>query len=323
MRALAACVLLLVAASAHAQPVRIAAPGLSGVNLDEAIVEFFSEHFAQQMALRGVSVVTAAEIATLIGLERQRQLVGCSDDSGACLTEIADALGVEALITGSIARFGGTLQANLKVIRASDARPLSLISRTANTEDAMFEALINAADLAAREVLAALRPGVQAKLDTSRAGLGPITYRVLRNNVVRVEALTALAGGFAAEYERVLADYVSATARPAYLALITNGRELPGVTRGVDLTLGPRVYPFRRAPSGLWFGPELRTAWAWEGPGAGFHLGTGLAAGWNFVGDALPFVVSTAIGLAYFPGGSSPLAYPLDGRISFSLGWAF
>lgn len=315
--------LWVLASVAVAQPVRLAAPGLNGINLDEAIVEFYSEHFAQQLALRGVSVVTAAEIATLIGLERQRQLVGCSDESGACLAEIAGALGVEGLITGSLARFGNTFQANLKVIRASDARPLALISRTANTEDALFEALIHAAEVAAREVLAELRPGQTAQLDSARAGLGPIAYRVIRNHVVRVELLGLLVGAYALEYEWVFTDFLAVTARPAYLDLRIWTQDPPLRTTGVDLTLGPRLYPFRRAPSGVWFGPELRTSYAWAGDGTGFHLGIGLGAGWNYVGDVLPFVVSASAAAAFFPTGSSPLVQPVDLRVSFAVGWAF
>src|SRR5438045_2465034 len=93
--------------SASSAPVRLASPGWSMVNVDARVGEFFADHFANQLGLQpGIQVTTKGEIASLLGFERQRQLLGCSTDQASCLAELAGALGVDGLISGSIARFG-------------------------------------------------------------------------------------------------------------------------------------------------------------------------------------------------------------------------
>ena len=44
------------------------------------------------------TVVGASDIATLIGLERQKQLQGCGEDSESCMAELGNALGVEGVL---------------------------------------------------------------------------------------------------------------------------------------------------------------------------------------------------------------------------------
>lgn len=70
-------------------PVRLAAPAWRAVNVSETEAEFFANHFAQRLAKLGYSVTTRSELAELIGMERQRQLLGCSDaDAANCIAEL-------------------------------------------------------------------------------------------------------------------------------------------------------------------------------------------------------------------------------------------
>lgn len=57
---------------------------------------------AELRKLQRLSVIGMDEVRAMLDLEAQKQLVGCEDES--CLAEIADALGVDALVIGSIAR---------------------------------------------------------------------------------------------------------------------------------------------------------------------------------------------------------------------------
>src|SRR5690242_5299342 len=107
---------LLVATSASPRTVKIAAPGLSGVNLPDALVGFYSEQLAEHLRDNGIEVVTGREMAALMGLERQRQLVGCAADSNNCLAELANALGVDGLLVGDVARLGSRFQLSVKVL---------------------------------------------------------------------------------------------------------------------------------------------------------------------------------------------------------------
>ncbi|MDQ3266258.1 MAG: hypothetical protein M3Y59_21860 [Myxococcota bacterium] len=88
--------LLLLASGSASAGVKVAAPGLTATGVDPRIAAFFSEHLAQQLAHRGLGVTTAAEISTLLGLERQKQLLGCAD----CQVELGNALGVQGMVQG-------------------------------------------------------------------------------------------------------------------------------------------------------------------------------------------------------------------------------
>src|SRR6185295_5852068 len=101
---LAALVALL--ATADSLPVRLASPGFSLVGLSDQKGALFVEHLNKQLELRGVSVTGKNDIAALLGLERQKQLLGCSDEQASCLAELAGALGVDGLLTGSLGKVG-------------------------------------------------------------------------------------------------------------------------------------------------------------------------------------------------------------------------
>jgi hypothetical protein len=73
-------------------------------------------------------------VTAILGLERQKELLGCSDGSS-CTTELLQALGADFLLTGTLARLGGLLQVNLKVL---DAR--SGATRTAWSDSTRDEA---------------------------------------------------------------------------------------------------------------------------------------------------------------------------------------
>lgn len=115
-------------------PIKLAAPTWKFVGVEESKGEFFADYLAQQIALTGVRVTTAAEIQSLLGLERQKALLGCSTDS--CTAELAGALGVDGMILGSLATIGKSLVVNVKVVKASDGRQLAVFSqKMANDEE--------------------------------------------------------------------------------------------------------------------------------------------------------------------------------------------
>src|SRR5438874_12417022 len=89
-----------------AAPLKIAAPGFSVLNLDAKEGVYYSEHFAHVLEEKGrVEVLTPGAIADLLTIERQKQLLGCAEESASCLAEITDALGAAVLLRGSIGRF--------------------------------------------------------------------------------------------------------------------------------------------------------------------------------------------------------------------------
>ncbi len=83
-------------------------PEKTGAAIAEAVIAEVRRH-------PNVTVVTPSEIATLLGFERQQQLLGCKDDSG-CMAEVGSALGVDRLLTGSLAKVGQSWLVHLKLI---------------------------------------------------------------------------------------------------------------------------------------------------------------------------------------------------------------
>lgn len=134
------------AATADERPTTIALPELRTFNMDPKLESFFVEHLALQLKLQGLQVVTRRELETLLGIERQKQLLGCSDkESGGCMAELADALGADGAVLGDMARIGNTFQVNLKIVAGRDGRTLAAFSEAANSQDAMLEVLTRAA----------------------------------------------------------------------------------------------------------------------------------------------------------------------------------
>src|SRR5438046_7919376 len=101
-------VLLVASLLAAATPApKLGLPGLDRVDVEPEKADFFLEYLAQELYDAGYQVVTRKQIDAVLGLERQKQLLGCADSSSSCLTELAGALGVDAILVGSVARLSG------------------------------------------------------------------------------------------------------------------------------------------------------------------------------------------------------------------------
>lgn len=146
-----------------AAPVKVAAPGLKGADVPQDKLDFFSDHLAQQLNRDGLKVVTPAEIKQLISMERQKELLGCADDGSNCMVELSNALGVDGMVMGSIGKFGGAFQIDLKVVSSRQGQALSTYSARVPDEPAVLDELNKAASQMASDVIAALRPAPPRK----------------------------------------------------------------------------------------------------------------------------------------------------------------
>lgn len=125
---------------------KMAAPGLTCAGIPPGTCNAFSEHLAQQLTDKTLSVSTASDIEAVLGQERQKQLLGCEDNSSSCSLEIANALGVDAILRGSLAKVGQTVIINIRVVSASNAKSLASYSETAQGLEMVPEALERAAE---------------------------------------------------------------------------------------------------------------------------------------------------------------------------------
>lgn len=105
-----------------------------------------------------LQVVTQGEVSAMLGLDRMRQLLGCSDDQG-CLSDAAAALDADRLLSGSLTILERT---SLLTVRLIDARKGRTLTRSTTTLlDATEKELVDAARRLAHEAVTG------QKLDTS------------------------------------------------------------------------------------------------------------------------------------------------------------
>jgi hypothetical protein len=153
---------LLLVLAAGAEEIRLASPGLSSVHLDAQATRFYSDHLAHALAENGLHVVTASEMSALLSNERQKQLLGCSETSSACVAELADALGADGIVTGSIGKFDRRYQINVSVLSARGSGALAAFTGEVVGDEALLDELTRAAALMA--------PVVAEKLGRPLAG---------------------------------------------------------------------------------------------------------------------------------------------------------
>ena len=154
--------LLAALGSAPSEPVTIAAPLLEGVQLSEELTAFYSDHLAQQLASNGLKVTNPRDVAQVLGLERQRELLAGGSDDDSNLLEIGRVLGVEGLVSGSIAKLGTAYQVNLRIIHARTAETLTTFSERVRSEEELLDSLNRAARRMAPAITRALRASPEA-----------------------------------------------------------------------------------------------------------------------------------------------------------------
>jgi hypothetical protein len=139
--------------------------------------EFYSEYVAQQLVAGGLKVVTPKEIASTLGMERQRQLLGCNDTSN-CVAEIAAALGTDGVVQGEVAKLeSGGFQVSLKIVWSRDGRPLVLFSGRAVDEPSLLDVMGKGAQLIARDLTTG---------DWVRLTVTPATHSIMPASASRV-----------------------------------------------------------------------------------------------------------------------------------------
>lgn len=151
----------------------LAIPGFTCGGVDAALCTAYEDRLASQLAAGGaLTVVTHGDIEKSLGLERQKQLLGCASEAGSCLTELAGALGVDGLVSASIARSGSNIIMSVRVVRARDGSTWASLSERVRDEDALLDAL----DRAGTQLRAQLVPG--ATVSAGPSYLAPVLLGV-------------------------------------------------------------------------------------------------------------------------------------------------
>ncbi|MGB8929826.1 MAG: hypothetical protein WCC48_01105 [Anaeromyxobacteraceae bacterium] len=111
-------------------------------DVDPKTAALLGEALAGELRKRaGVSVMAESDIAALLGLEKTKAMLGCSD--AGCIAEVGGALGADRVVHGSIGRVGTSLLVNLTSLdprKAAQAASVSERLRGASDE-AFLDAL--------------------------------------------------------------------------------------------------------------------------------------------------------------------------------------
>ncbi|HEY8210275.1 MAG TPA: hypothetical protein VIG99_22480, partial [Myxococcaceae bacterium] len=241
-----------------------------------------------------------------------------------CMTELADALGVDGVISGSIGLFGPTYQANLVIVGNGDGRLLSSVTVKADSERQMLDQLVVGARQAASEVGASL--GKPARRFAQQA--------------VYTDALELAFGQINLKYARALNTRWSLYTSFS-LGLDQQIEDLPGVgITEADLVGEVRFHFFDTPPFGLYLGGGL-------GFFTGYGFGAGAGGAISFGSSAFTLIVEVGYSIALFDfihlsvglmgyAGAGHLGevdtlgnviddfvYPVDGRLTTGVGFAF
>jgi len=97
----------------------------------------------------GAHLVTSSDVRSVLGVEKQKQLLGCSDDG--CIAEIGGALGARYILSGRVAKLGDKFLLTGALLDARTARSVDRFAQSFDGDDA----LAAAADQVAGEVATA------------------------------------------------------------------------------------------------------------------------------------------------------------------------
>ncbi|MFN7130595.1 MAG: hypothetical protein ACK4N5_00835, partial [Myxococcales bacterium] len=104
---------------------RLAVTEIKPLGADAVKAALLSEiALAEAAADARFDVVGSSDIAGMIGFEKQKQMLGCTEDT-ACLAEIAGALGVDYVLMGSMGQLGASYRLDLKILEVRRARVAS------------------------------------------------------------------------------------------------------------------------------------------------------------------------------------------------------
>lgn len=81
---------------------------MRATGVDPTLAENVSAVIVAEVHASGAfsSVIAKSDIASMLSLEQQKQVLGCDTDASSCLAEIGGALGVKRVVAGSLGRVG-------------------------------------------------------------------------------------------------------------------------------------------------------------------------------------------------------------------------
>ena len=141
--------------------VKIAMMELSPQGFEQDTADTLTGVFLSELVREGgVSVISKADLAKLISVEKMKMLLGCPEDDPNCVVEHGHALGDAILIWGSVGRVGDRAVISVAAVDINKSTTVGRASRTVDAEDG--QDLIDAATEVADEIRASLGLSAEA-----------------------------------------------------------------------------------------------------------------------------------------------------------------
>ncbi len=175
--------LLAVALLAAAPPKKLAVMDLEASGVGPALAQAVSLSIPTDVRgrLPGTQVISKDDIASMLGLEKTQQMLGCTD--ARCASEVGSAVGADELVSGRIGKVGDTYVLELKRI---DVRAGTVLASSARLIRGEQDALVDATN----GMLDELFPGTRSlsRVRAIEAGWEP---RLLRSRTAAWTGATA------------------------------------------------------------------------------------------------------------------------------------
>lgn len=144
-----------------APPLKVASPGLTYVGMDARLGGVYLDRIVSLLQEAGpIKVTTSHDLEQVLGLERQRQLMGC-ESSGSCLAELSGALGVDVILGGSLARTAAGFLVTLRAVRTADGGEVATLSGRFRDEVSLGDWIESQTPVLARRLLVAFGRAVE------------------------------------------------------------------------------------------------------------------------------------------------------------------
>lgn len=228
----------------------------SGLESNKAAAELapgLGQSLSQRLGADGLKVRTQDDVARILGIERQKQLLGtCSDDSSSCMLELGNALNAGFVVNGRVDRYGDKYTLNVTVLDMKTSAAVLKVRREADGASELPDAADSAADEVAQhfgfgpKTKPFFSPvsgygfnialGLGSQLITSIAQLAPLIdlelgYRITRTWALFLKISTAIT--FATSTEST-----SATIVPGVIGLRYHFRDNKSLQPTVSTALG-------------------------------------------------------------------------------------
>lgn len=168
--------LIIALSAASAAPPRVLVLDLKSEGASEAVKVLVQDELAKRISKEGLSVISVADIQHELNLEAQKQAVGCGDES--CMVEIANALGAEFTVYGSIVVLNGLTTVNMTLLDAQRQVAMTRESLQTRDTDALSAEMKTAVHRLVAPIAPPHGPPVLGITGATVAGLGLVTTSI-------------------------------------------------------------------------------------------------------------------------------------------------